>query len=664
MPRLLRRYGPPAFTLLVFVCVALALHHELGRYNWRDVKRSLGDLADWRIWLALALAFGSYFAAGLNDFLGVRYAGRRLGLGTTSLVGFISYAISYNVGFTAVGGTAMRYQLYTARGLSAMQIAKVVLFECASFFIGVGFLGGVLLLFGVPALTEALRLPAWIGQAVGAVFLGVLAAYFRASWLGVGEIRFRGWRLGVPRPRLAAGQVFGSLVDISLAAATMYVLLPGIGLTYFEFLPLFLAAMLTGLASTVPGGLGVLEAVMLVMLRGHGDAVVILGGLLAYRVVYYLVPLAVAVLLLVVTTYRRRHREMLGLIGRTLDRVPALLPRVLGVTTYLAGVFLLLTGVLPPDPDHLRWLSGFFPLFVSEIASVVSAVLGVSLLFLARGIQRRLRNVHRLTVLVLFWALGFAMLRGLDYAAALVMALTLLALLAGADTFDRDKPLFTQAFGGQWFSTTLMVLALVLLVCGISFQSNFSEFSSLWRVDWPEQAGRDLRAGLSALVAGVMLGLVRLGQSRRFVAGLDRRGTVTEARELALRHGVDMPEDAYMLFSPDRRAVLFYEKAGGRWISRGMPVGPPEPVGELVWTFTDMAEMSGAMPLFEGIPVDGMEPFLKAGYIPVVYHPDKDEATAVEDSRSECRIMTRSMVFEIRSFIRGESVRLRRADAR
>ena len=663
MPGYLKRYGPPLFTLAVFLCVALALGGELERYDWREVQRSIGGLADWKLWVALPLAFLSYLAASLNDYLGVRYAGRRLPLRTTSLIGFIIYAISYNVGFTAVGGTAMRYQLYAARGLQAVEIAKVVVFEFTSFFIGVCFLGGILLTVGVPALTQALNLPMLAGQLFGGALLAALALYFAASWRRVGELKFKSWHLAVPTPPLALGQMLGSLFDISLAAATMYVLLPDIGLSYFEFLPLFLAAMLSGLVSTVPGGLGVIEAVMLAMLRDSGDSAAILGGLLAYRAVYYLVPLAVAVALLIATTVQRRQRQVAGMLSRTLDKVPALLPRVLGVATYLAGVFLLLSGVLPPDPDHLAWLRGFFPLFVSESAYVICALLGVGLLFAARGIQRRLAAVYRMTVLACAAGLVFSLLRGFDYAAALVMAVTLFALLGAAPTFDRRRPLFSQAFGGQWFTTTLLLLALMLLVSGVSIQGALGEVPSLWRMDWPDQAGRVIRVALAVMLAMALLGLTRLSQGRRFLAALYSRGTRAEARALAARWGGVIPDDGLLIFSDDRKAVLPYRKARGKWIARGHPVGEPAQAEELIWTFTDLAEMSGATPLFECIPVSAQEPFLKAGYMPVVYHHDGCRADDGSSAGGETRIMTRSLVHEILSLVHEEREKVRQAEA-
>ncbi len=654
----LKRYGPPVFTLIIFISVAIALYGELGKYNWLEVKRSITRLADWKLWIAIPIAFASYLAASLNDYLGVRYAGRKLPLHTTTQIGFICYAISYNVGFTALGGTALRYQLYAARGLNTIEIAKVVVFECTSFFIGVCFLGGILLAVGVPALSQALQVPLLVGQLVGVALLVALLLYFAASWRRVGEISFRDWHLALPTPPLALGQMLGSLVDICLAAATMYILLPEMELSYFEFLPLFLAAMLSGLASTVPGGLGVIEAVMLVMLREQSDQAAILGGLLAYRVVYYLIPLAVGVLLLIGTTLHRRHREMLGLLNKTLDQVPALLPRVLGVATYMSGVYLLLSGVLPPDTDHVSWLRGFFPLFVSESAYVVCAVLGVGLLFVARGIQRRLAAVYRVTLLLVVLGLIFAFLRGLDYAAALVMALTLLALLGAHDTFDRERPLFSQSFGGQWFSTTLFVLGLSLLVSGIAVESQIYDGAQLWSMDWPDHAGRVIRVAVASLLAVVLLAATRLAQGRKFLAGLYCRGTAAEAKQLAEQWSREIPLDSRLLFSPGRDAVLAYKVSENTWAAQGMPVGDPQKVEELIWTFTDMAEMSGATPLFEEIPESQQKPFLKAGYIPVVYHPDTTGSDQFVEP-GKIRTMTRSLIHEIKSLLHEERSKLK-----
>ncbi len=657
MRRYLRRYGPPAFTLAIIVVVGVALYQELKRYDWRAVRASLDALSGWRLWVAIALALCSYMAASVNDWLGVRYAGRKLSWKTTIPIGFICYAVSYNVGFTALGGTAMRYQLYASRGLTAAEIAKVVVFECSSFFVGLAALAGILLVSGLGGFAEAMRIPAHYERVVGGVLLLLLAGYFAASWCGVGSIGLRGWRLAMPAPPLVAGQMLGSIFDISLAAGAMFILLPEIGVGYWQFLPLFLVAMLTGLASTVPGGLGVIEAVMLTLLRGRGEDAAILGGLLAYRVVYYLIPLGLALLVLVSNALHRRRREVAGLIAASLDRAPALIPRSLASTVYLAGVFLLISGLLPPHAGHVRWLDGFFPLAVIEVAYVLCAALGVLLLFFSRGIQRGLMRAHRWTIGALGFGVVCALLRGLDYTAALVLALPLLPLLMAGGAFTRDKPLFSQSFRGQWFATTAVSLAVVTLVALIVLAQQ-------------GPVPLDGTGGLHALrLAGMLttMGITTLGMSllramvgRKFHARpLQGERAIEAAAAIDPKAAATLPKHTWLIVGANGDAAIAFVTSKGRWTTLGGPMGNPAEFPELVWSFTDAAELAGCNPVARGVPADMRGPFLRAGYIPITPHPGDHPADGMPSPcESDAGFMTRSLGMEIRAMLHAEHRRL------
>lgn len=649
----LGRYGPLAFTLVVFAAVGAALYHELARYDWHAVMASIEGLSGWRLTGAVALAVGSYLAASANDYLGVRYAGRHLPAAVTTPIGFICYAVSYNVGFTALGGTAMRYQLYASRGLGAVEIAKVVIFECTSFFIGVCALVAILMVAGVPAIEEALQIPPHTDHVLGAILLAALGAYLVASWRGVGSLGWRSWRLAIPAPPLAVGQILGSILDIGLAAATMHWLLPDVGLSYWEFLPLFLAAMLTGLASTVPGGLGVIEAVMLALLRGRGDEAAILGGLLAYRFVYYLIPLGFAMLLLVALSLHRRRREMAGLFAASLERAPALIPRSLASAVYLAAVFLLVSGILPPDPQHVRWLDGFFPRVLVEAAYPACAALGVALLFLARGVQRGLAGAYRWTLAALAVGVACALLRGMDYAAALVMALPLLPLLTSGGLFQRKKKLFSQNFSGQWLATTVSVLAIVALVALVVLAQQGKippgDASGLHAV---RLVGVLTTMAIATLALTILRLLADRRQRVRPLAGV--RASEVAAR-LDPAAATRLPAHARLLLSEDGDAALAFTVSRGRWEALGAPLGNPSSWLELVWTFTDAAELAGCVPVASAVPRDAQLVFQRAGFIPIDPHPDDSRPSDRSDlPAADTTFLTRSLGMEIRSLMHAE----------
>jgi hypothetical protein len=90
-----------------------------------------------------------------------------------------------------------------------------------------------------------------------------------------------------------------SSFDWLLSATALYVLFPAkAGLTFPGFLGVFLLAQIVALLSLLPGGLGVFEAILLILLPTERRPPVVLASLLIYRVIYYLLPLLAAATLL------------------------------------------------------------------------------------------------------------------------------------------------------------------------------------------------------------------------------------------------------------------------------------------------------------------------------------------------------------------------------
>ena len=76
----------------------------------------------------------------------------------------------------------------------------------------------------------------------------------------------REWSFAWPSPPLAAAQLVLAVVDWTLAALTLWLLLPPVGLGFFAFAGVYTAACIAGVVSHVPAGLGVFEAVLLLTL--------------------------------------------------------------------------------------------------------------------------------------------------------------------------------------------------------------------------------------------------------------------------------------------------------------------------------------------------------------------------------------------------------------
>jgi len=293
----------PLFAVLMFALALSALHHVLRDYRPGDIIASARAIPGPRIGLAAGLALLSYLALTCHDTLAVRYIRRRLAYAKIALASFISYAFSINLGFGPISGSAARYRLYSAWGLRALDVAHIAAFCFVTVTLGFLTSSGVSFLVAPAALPS----PAWAMRSVGGVCLAVVCAYLMIVTRTRRPLHVRGWRFSPPPFGLSLTGVICSCTEWSVTAAVLYVLLPaGIEVSYPAFLAVFLLSQIIGLVSHVPGSLGVFESAVLLLLRERVETSALVGSLLVFRGIYYLVPFALALLLLGLSEILRR----------------------------------------------------------------------------------------------------------------------------------------------------------------------------------------------------------------------------------------------------------------------------------------------------------------------------------------------------------------------
>jgi uncharacterized membrane protein YbhN (UPF0104 family) len=292
------RLGPILVLLLLGVAFWV-LQHQLQAFRYHDIVRSLGVIPGWRLCLAAILTILSYLLLTGYDVLALYYLRHPLRYGRIALASFIGYVFSYNVGLSILGGSAVRFRLYSSWGLSTAEIAKVVAFCSLTFWLGVLTVTGVALLMESPRLLTALPLPFTYVRFLGIILLGLVVWYLTWGAIKKTPLRLLGWEFPLPPPRVSLGQIGLSTLDWCLAGGVCYTLLPpSSSLSYPAFLGIFALAQVAGLISHVPGGIGIFETVILLFLSTGLPAASVLGSLVAYRGIYYLLPLAVGSALL------------------------------------------------------------------------------------------------------------------------------------------------------------------------------------------------------------------------------------------------------------------------------------------------------------------------------------------------------------------------------
>lgn len=257
-------YLPYGLVVVLFALALTALHHTLEKYHYHDIIRVIKEMPHGQVALALLLTACSYIALTGYDYLAFRYIRQPLPYLKIGFASFIGYAFSNNVGFANLAGGSVRYRLYSLWGLSALDIAKVIVFVALTFWLGVFSLGGAVFILAPLPVPAGIRLSIPSVRPLGMVFLALAALYLLFSLARRKPLKVRGLEVFLPGPRFFLPQVAVSSLDWALAAGVLFSLLPEQNtLSYPMFIGIFLLAQTVGLISHVPGGIGVFETVIL-----------------------------------------------------------------------------------------------------------------------------------------------------------------------------------------------------------------------------------------------------------------------------------------------------------------------------------------------------------------------------------------------------------------
>lgn len=614
----------PVVGLALIVVAVLVLGEELRKMPPRELAATMRQVPGGALALAAALTFLNYLILTGYDQLAFVYIRRPIARWQISMASFVGYAIANNVGFALLSGTSARYRFYSRWGLSGEDISRVVLFYSTTYWLGLNVVGGWALAGGEIQGIDA-YVPEALTRLVGWLFIISALAYPVFVLARRAPICVAGMTIELPGGGLVASQFLLSMLDWAVAAAVLYVLIPDPRPDYLYFLGAFLAAQLVALISHVPGGLGVFESLMVLLLQLPAASV--LPALALFRVIYYLVPLGCALLVLIFDEASQRRHQVVQWGNAFGTLTAAVAPKLLAVFAMLAGAVQLASAASPGASDRLVWVSRLVPLAVVEMAHFGAALAGVITLFAAWGLARRLAGGYRLAIATLSAGLVLSLLKGLDYEAATVLGAVLAALAVSGDEFTRKAALLDVPFAPSWVASTLAIVSGAVALGLFTFRHLDYTHELWWWFDLYGDMSRFLRAtaGIGLLLVGLMIVRIRRRPRPAMVlpTEAERDAAVDLARRSSTPGGASiLLGDGALLWNGDRTAAMMYAVHGHTWVALGEPIGPASKAEALVSRFLERCDDYAGLPVIYRAPKDWLHVYADYGLTHVTLGED------------------------------------------
>jgi glycosyltransferase 2 family protein len=307
-----QRWFGPVVALLFLALVGWLVADHVREIDWGQVRAALSAYRAPTLAIAAALVLASHLTYASYELIGRRYVGHDLSTARVLGVGFVSYAFNLNLG-SLVGGVGFRLRLYSKLGLDAAQIGRLIVLSLVTNWSGWLLLAGAMFALRQIALPSAFPISVGMLQALGVVMVALPLAYVAAcSFAKRRQWVWRTHRFTLPSGRLALAQLGASSLNWALIGAVVWQLMPR-ELSYGSVLATQLSAAVIAVPTHVPGGLGVLEAVYVGVLGTRVPTPSLLAALLAFRALYYVLPLAVAAALHLTLELGARRRAKAAL---------------------------------------------------------------------------------------------------------------------------------------------------------------------------------------------------------------------------------------------------------------------------------------------------------------------------------------------------------------
>jgi len=613
---------------LLFMIGLIVLFRTLHKTNLEEVKTQLTLLPDYKIFLAMVFTCCGYFALIGYDWSALKYIQKKLPISLVSFTSFLGFSLSNTIGVSWLSGGAIRYRLYSRVGLSPSEIALVTVFCSMGFGIGETLVGGTALMVQPGIFGDYFSLPTAPVRIIGGIILGSFILFLMIRSRHQGVVKFGRKKFRVPSTHILIGQLFFSILDIGLAGATLYVLLPESGLSFFGFLAIFAVGLMAGVLSHIPGGVGVFEAVILSAMSPFISLDQITAALIAYRVIYYLGPFMLGILLLVGSeifiSFQSRlsstHRLLQQGLRDSLHAGRSMIPFALSGSTFIAGFFLLLGSSIALSPETLKELGDLFPVEMIELSHLLGGIFGTMLIIASYALWNRIQASIWITGILLIVGSIISLVQTLDYDRAFFMILGLGLIVAGRKQFFRRSRLFSELRNIRWILPTIGAMACFAFLLFFSFKSTPYQNELWWKMAINEQASRGLRTALISAFTFVIIYLITAIRAPKYHPALPDEEQLKVAQDII--HSQDNPNgnfaltgDKALLLSKDKDAFIMFGIHGKSWVSLGDPISKNTwSQAELIWEFKARASQNQGNAVFYQISQSTIHRYIDAGF--------------------------------------------------
>ena len=286
----------PILSLFIIIVATIFIYRLFKVHSLSTIIGHLRSIPIDKIFLALIITFITYLILSFYDFLAVRYLELKASKIKVALISFVAFAFGNAIGMANLASSSVRLRMYPFVGIHHRDVLKIIIFCSLSYWLGFFSLAGTVMAIEPLDIFEKYNLTVGMVRGIGISFLMVTATYLYFCFKHHKPFTIKEQKIAFPALSFSLSQITVAALDWALAGFALYILLPqGINISFYDFLEIYLTAQVIAVLAHVPGGIGVLEAMIIFFLDPNGElSAQLLATFIAYRSIMYLLPLSLA----------------------------------------------------------------------------------------------------------------------------------------------------------------------------------------------------------------------------------------------------------------------------------------------------------------------------------------------------------------------------------
>ncbi|MDR1663069.1 MAG: phosphatidylglycerol lysyltransferase domain-containing protein [Endomicrobium sp.] len=593
----------------IFIGALVLLHNQLKNFCYVDIINALKAIPVVRIAIALFLALSYYLVLGGYDIIAFRFIDAEIPIKSKDIIFtcFISNVLANNTGYSMLFGGSIRYRLYSLYNISIINVTKVLLFSSATIWLGLLAVGGIIFTFAPVSLENVFNLNIST-KIIGLFCVTILVLYVLLSIFHSKPYKIFKWTtISFPNIKIVTAQVLLATSDWLIASITLFVLMPEGYISYFVLLKVFLVSQFLVIISQVPGGMGVFETSITLLMPNSANNPGVISALLIYRAVFYFFPLLIALVMLGVfeiIVFTKKFNKTAKIFGKT---VSSLVVQVIAICFFFMGMITMFSTSTPFNVDQLKVIINLLPSWFADLSHFLLSITAIGILFISRALQLRVKKAWSISCCLVSFAIVLILIVGEPVLVFICFVSLLVVLLFSKKYFYRDIHILKTDFSLWWFCAFGGVFTLSIWIgFFINRQNIFSWihfnvfFSNLLNTN---DAARFLRASFGV---GVIILIVAVKQILKNF--FNKPVLFTEKDIEAIAHSSDYVYSMYALASDkefivnvEKDAFIMYAKSKDNWIVLGDPIGRNFSRNELLWKFKEIADKATVKLVFVAI---------------------------------------------------------------